>query len=326
MERAAAVASRRREAAPAASLSRRAAVLAPLAMLAACATSRFTPRAVALPGRVWDVASRRFVAPSDACAQIAGAQVALLGETHDNPLHHQIQRAILEAMVRAGKRPAIAMEQIDVEWQGDVDRAIARGATAEAIATAGHVSRGWDWTLYAPIAAFAIERGLPLVALGLSRDRTRAIISRGLDALGTGEAARLALDRTWSATRNATLRAEIVQGHCGEDTPIVGKLVDVQRAKDAVMADRILAHAAKGVAAILGRGHVRKDLDVTLYLAARDPRLHVVALALVEEDPQAKAAEDYAEAAPGRFDLVWFTPRAAREDPCAAFKGLPASR
>lgn len=303
---------------------RRALCLAPLAALAACAADRIAPRGAALAGRAWDVAARRFVEPAEARARIAAAPVALLGETHDNPAHHRIQRSILEQALHAGRRPALAMEQIDLEWQVPVDQAIAGGASAARVGEVAHATRGWDWPLYAPIVALAISNALPVVALNLPRERTRRLVAAGLDSLGPDEATRLALAATWNAQREAALHREIVQGHCGDDSPIVAKLVQVQRAKDAVMADRILAHAGRGVVATIGRGHARRDLGVPLYLAARAPALRVLSLGLTEIDPDARGVEDYAESRPGRFDLLWFTEPAAREDPCLAFKGVPA--
>ena len=305
---------------------RRAFCLASLAALAACAADRVPARPASLAGRAWDVAARRFVKTAEARARIAAATVALLGETHDNRTHHEIQRSILAEALRMGRRPALAMEQIDLEWQADVDRAIANGASPAQIGVAAHATRGWDWPAYSPMVALAMSNRLPVVALNLPRERTRRIVGEGLDALGPGEATRLALTATWNPQRNARLRREIVQGHCGDDSPIVDKLVDVQRAKDAVMADRILEASARGVVAILGRGHARRDLGVPLYLAARAPALQVLSLGLVEIDPQAHGVEDYPEARRGRFDLLWFTEAARREDPCLAFKGVPVPR
>ena len=40
------------------------------------------------------------------------AEVVYLGELHDNPQHHAIQARILEAMLAAGARPALAFEMI----------------------------------------------------------------------------------------------------------------------------------------------------------------------------------------------------------------------
>lgn len=276
-------------------------------------------------GQVWDSARLRFAPPAEVERAVARADIALLGETHDNPRHHAIQLRLLRAAVAAGRRPAVAFEQIDAQWQGELDAAIARGASASALAAAGHVSTGWSWPLYAPIAGFALESRLPIVAIGFSRERARRVVAEGFSALGPGEAARLALEGRWDALRNAHLRREIVEGHCGEDGPIVDKLVLAQRARDAVMADRILAHAGDGVVAILGRGHARADIAVPLYIAARAGGRRGVSVGIAETRPGARRPEDYPETAPGRFDFVWFTAAASRPDPCEGFR-LPGGK
>lgn len=303
-------------------MKRRELLLAALGAASGCAGPRTDPASAPLAGRAWDTRARRFLTLREVERRIVSADCALLGETHDNPAHHRAQLRLLGTAVAAGKHPALAMEQIDTEWQAAVDRTLDGAATPETIRREAHVSAGWEWPLYAPLVAFAIEQRLPIVALNLARSRTGRIVDEGLErSLGHGEIARLALDRTWNATREAALESEIVQGHCGEGGPIVARLAQVQRAKDAVMADRILAHDARGVVAILGRGHARADLGVPLYLAARAPRLAVVTLGLVEHDSAAREPADYEEAAPGLFDMVWFTARVARPDPCASFKG-----
>jgi len=293
--------------------------------LGACAPSRGTIFDAPPAGLAWDSARLRFAAPAEVEHAVARADVALLGETHDNPEHHAIQLRLLRAAVASGRRPAVAFEQVDAEWQPDIDAAIARGTTAAALAAAGHVSTGWSWPLYEPIAAFALAARLPIVALGFSRERARRIVAEGFSALGPGEAARLALERRWNALRNARLRRDIVEGHCGEDGPIVDRLVLAQRARDAAMADRILAHEGRGVVAILGRGHARADIAVPLYIAARSGATRVVSLGIAETRPEATRPEDYPETAPGRFDFVWFTPAASRPDPCEGFR-LPGAR
>ena len=293
--------------------------------LGACAPSSGTIFDAPPAGSAWDNARLRFALPGDVERAVAGADIALLGETHDNRRHHAIQLRLLHAMVAAGRRPAVAFEQIDAEWQGSVDAAIARGTDASAIAAAGHVSPGWSWPLYAPIAAFALEARLPIAAIGFSRERARRVVAQGFSALGPGETARLALEAPWNALRNVQLRREIVEGHCGEDSAIVDRLVLAQRARDAVMADHLLATGGDGVVAILGRGHARADIAVPLYIAARAGAKRVTSLGIVETRPEATRPEDYPETAPGRFDFVWFTPAASRPDPCGGFR-LPAGK
>src|SRR5215218_1095760 len=78
------------------------------------------PGAPALEGRIWDVRARAFVSAQDVYARAARATYVILGETHDNPEHHRLQRQALEAL--PGPR-ALAMEQFDSEHQAAIDAA-----------------------------------------------------------------------------------------------------------------------------------------------------------------------------------------------------------
>lgn len=295
--------------------------LTALLFLAGCAAPRLSLLEHPLAGRVWDVSERRFVSPAEAEERIAAADIALLGEIHDNPAHHQIQLQLFKHAIARGRRPALAMEQFDTDWQGAIDAASAPGVHSMAIAEAGRLGKGWEWPLYRPLVALALKERLAIVAANLSRPRARAIAGGGFPALGEGEAERLALDLEWTTKQNATLRRMLVEGHCGQDDPMVDRLVPVQRAKDAVMADRILS-SRDGAVAIIGRSHARADIGVPLYLQDRAPEKRLVSLGLVEVEAGRNDPTQYPDAAPGLHDLVWFTPRALRPDPCANFKGV----
>lgn len=290
------------------------------AALAGCAAHPLTLQAHPLAGRVWDVAGARFIEPAEAERRVATSDIALLGETHDNPAHHAIQLRLLRAVLASGRRPALALEQLDTEWQDAVDAARAAAADAGAIAAAGKFAKGWDWDLYQPLVALAVEYRLPILAANLSRARTRGLGSEGLAALGEGEAQRLGLLPEWPAPRRAVMRQLLVEGHCGHDSPMIDKLVDVQRARDAVMADVLVNAGAAGAVAIIGRGHARADLGVPLYLQQRAADRRVLSLGLVEVSADKHEPSAYPGAAVGNHDLVWFTPRAVRPDPCEEFK------
>src|SRR5262249_56610074 len=62
-----------------------------------------------------------------------GAEVVFLGEQHDNPAHHDGQARVLEALVTAGARPAVAFEMLDAEQQAAVDQALAEGLSGAAL-------------------------------------------------------------------------------------------------------------------------------------------------------------------------------------------------
>ena len=279
-------------------------------LLGACASPRLMLSDHPLAGRIWDPGANRFVGEDEVAGRIDASDIVLLGETHDNPAHHEIQLRLLEKAA-SRRRPALALEPIDSEHQAAIDAA---RDSAEAIAKAGKVASSWEWNLYAPLVSFALVRGLPIVAANLSRPRAREIGAQGLESLGAQEPRRLALETTWNAQRNATLRKILMDAHCGKDFPHIDGMIVSQRARDAVMADRILARAP--VVAIIGRGHARKDFGVPIYLAQRAPGRKVLSIGLVEVQEKVARPADYDEAAPDVHDLVWFTPRAERKDPC----------
>jgi uncharacterized iron-regulated protein len=251
------------------------------------------------PGNIWDTRGGKFVAAEEVFARAAGAKHVILGETHDNPEHHRLQRAALERL--AGPR-ALALEQLDSEYQAAIDAAQASGADAEAIADAGRFDRqGWNWPLYRPLVEFAVEHRWPIIAANLSRTEARRIVSNPA-ASGLAPAPQLA----------SALERDIAESHCGQPPPpgLLAGMVEAQRARDARMATLLRAPSVL----ITGIGHARRDRGVPLYLPASD----VLSIAFVEAQPGKTAPQDYFDgfSAPERFDYLWFTPRAERPDPC----------
>jgi uncharacterized iron-regulated protein len=293
-------------------------LIASIAVFAGCAGHGEPTASHPLAGRIWDVSAQRFIDAQEAERRVAGADYALLGETHDSRAHHQIQRMLLDRVTAQGRTPALVMEQIDTDRQSSVD-AVRNTADAAAIARAGGVAPGWNWPLYEPVVALALERRLAIVAGNLSRERARQVGRNGIASLGASEVERLALESSWNAARNALLRHSMVEGHCGHEPPGADAMVAGQRARDAVLADRILASGEAGAVVILGRGHARADVGVPLYLAQRAPGKRVVSLGLVEVAKGHNTPGEYPDAARGVHDLVWFTPRTSRHDPCEGF-------
>ncbi|HTO46049.1 MAG TPA: ChaN family lipoprotein [Burkholderiales bacterium] len=276
-----------------------------------------------LVGTIWDARERRSATRATLEAACAQADFVLVGETHDNPDHHRLQLELLEAIVRAGRRPAVALEQFDREHQAALDRArTERPGDAGSVADAAQFDRrGWHWTFYEPMVAFALRNDLPLVAANLSRRDAVAVVERGYDALGRDLSGRLGLSQPLGAALAQAMEAVVREGHCGNlPESVVPRMVAAQRARDAVMADALLAQASAGAVLIAGNGHVRRDLGVPLQLAARAPRRGVLAVGIVEVVEGMARAEDYVAPAAGdapQFDFVVFTPRTARPDPCA---------
>jgi len=248
-------------------------------------------------------------------ARLRGDTIALLGEIHDNADAHRMRLAMLGRALAAGWRPAIAMEQFDLPRQADIDRA-RREAPRDAqhvIDLAAPSRSGWDWALYRPVIALALDHDLPLLAANLSSADTGKIVRGGYtDVFDADRLAALGLDRLVAPDWQAAQEREIDAGHCGLlPAAMWPAMARAQFARDAVMADLLRTHADRGIVLIAGNGHVRRDIGVPRRLGVADLR-RVLAIGFLEADESPVSADAY--------DAVVRVPPAPRRDPCAALK------
>ena len=307
-----------------------------LAGLAACATARVAigpwqaplGREHPLTGRVLDTRTGRFVT-ADAMVQAAAtARFVLLGEKHDNPDHHQIQAAVLRAILATSRRPIVAFEMFTPDDAPALARFLGtapRDATGLGAAV-DWKNNGWpDWAYYQPIAQAALDAGVPIVAANLTQATARALARGQRAALPANLAEHYALDQPPSAALQAALTTEIREAHCGHfPADRVDGMVLAQRARDSALAESLVAGADGGVL-IAGTGHVRNDRGVPAYLRRRVPDATIATLAPLEVRTEWTQPSDYARAYGGAlpFDWVWFTPGMDDDDPCARFRRPP---
>lgn len=277
-----------------------------------------------LVGVAWDVAKGEALSPVALARRLARERFVGLGERHDHPDHHALQAFLLRELVAAGRRPAVAFEMFDASQQAAIDqhRSVSPADAAGLGAATGFETSGWpDWSLYAPIAAVALEAGLPVLAANLGRDETRRLSREGAEALDPALAERLDLATPLPESERSAIEAEIVEGHCGHaPASALPRMVQVQRARDAHMARTLLDAGAKADGAVLvaGNGHVRRDHGVPARLASFAPGERVASVGLLEVVAGSESPSEYAP--DGRYDYVIFTPRRDDEDACAKFR------
>ena len=281
-----------------------------------------------LAGRIWDVAAGAFIERQTLIDRLAGGRFVLLGERHDNPDHHRLQTWILQALIAAGRRPAVGFEMFTADDAPAIARHLAASPTdAGGVARAVDWQRsGWpDWAMYEPIVAAALQAGLPIIAANASPATVRALGQHGPAALPADLAARLGIDRPAAAEAQAAMAEDIREVHCGYASgPRVDAMILVQRLRDAQMAESLTrAGQPDGGVLIAGAGHVRRDYGVPTYLAGHESGSEVISVAFLEVDQHVFEAAAYATRFRRRtlpFDYVWFTPRADDQDPCTAFR------
>ena len=274
-----------------------------------------------LVGKIWDMKSRSFIDESTLLARANKADVLLLGETHDNPLHHELQQKLLIARIASGARPALMMEQLDIDTQSSIDHALNGSNRAEVLDNVTKLIKFADRQYYRPFLAIAMDNRLPVIAANIPSQRLQPVIWDGFAAYDAGELKRLDVEQVWSESRQQYLIRHMGGAHCGQlREGLRAGLSRSQRLRDALMVDSAVSSIDRGVVGIVGSSHARRDVGLPIYFAARAPTAHVYSIAFVEvvrgrTDPSTYKTESATGSVP--FDAIWFTPSIARSDPCA---------
>jgi len=294
------------------------------AALAAPPTPATDASAHPLAGAILRVADGAEITPETLAAELGAADVAFLGEAHDNPEHHAAQAWLTAEIAPA----ALAFEMIGREREGTLSRLRAEGASRAALGAALEwENSGWPaWDLYAPIleaAPYAVVTG----AL-IGREASGAAMRDGAEAAGRAAlgaaVARYGLAAPLAQAEAEAATAEQIGAHCGAlPADVAARMVEAQRLRDAALADAALRGRALGdggrVVVITGAGHARADRGAPRALASAAPDLSVASLILAEV---AEGREDWRDYGPGGragADYIWFTAAAPREDPCEAY-------
>ncbi len=251
-------------------------------------------------------------------ARASLARVVYLGETHDNSVHHAHQARVLQAMLRAGARPALAFEMLTQDQQPEVAEAM-RGSDGTPLdARLRWRERGWpDFAMYQPLFELALTDRLPVLAADLDLPTVRRIAKEGLGVLPGAERDRVASRLRPDPEREARLEREIAEAHCGLlPAAAIPFMAQAWHARNVVMARHIGQALDEGrrVVVIVGRGHLdRGGLPDQLHALRPGTRQLIV---------------DFVEAAPGeslpgpRSSYIrWLTPGVERGDPCAPLRG-----
>ena len=239
---------------------------------------------------------------------LPAADVVLLGEVHDNPVHHAHQAIAVEALDPS----AVVFEMLSPDQAARVTPRLL--ASEEALgAVLGWEASGWPgFSMYYPI--FVAAGDAAIVGAAAPRAEVRAAAEAGAGAVFGAGAARFGLDAPLPAPQQMLREAGQLMAHCNAlPSEALPGMVEAQRLRDAWLARAALAaleETGGPVVVITGNGHARRDWGVPGLLEVAAPDVEVLALGQFE---------DAAEADPP-FDLWLVTDPVERPDPCAAFR------
>jgi len=241
-------------------------------------------------------------------AQMRNADIVILGENHDNAIHHEGQAALIKRI----QPKAVVFEMLTPLMATQVN-AYAKDDLRPLGSEIGWEAAGWpDFAIYLPVfEALGTARA---VGAALPRNAVREAFEAGAAAVFEGDAARFGLQDALPEEETQARQRMQFDAHCAAmPLDLMGGMVEAQRLRDAHFAARtLLALDAYGgpVVVITGNGHARKDWGMPHALAVAAPDVTVFSVGFVE---------DLVGDTDARFDLAIPTEAAPRGDPCAAF-------
>lgn len=281
---------------------------APATPASATAAAEPAPVGTYAAHRVFDTRRRRFIDLETLIARIAkDADVAFLGEFHNDAGTHVLQAAVLQGVQRRREgKVVLALEMFERDVQAQVDQYIS-GSIDEPTFLAQ--SRPWPnyRSDYRPMLEFAKQQQWPVIAGNVPRRLAQVVARRGLAALDSLPES----DKPFVARENVCPRNEYwerfretmgdMSGHGMQMTPdqleaMVWRTYQAQCVKDEAMAESIVAaRSTHGTLVIHANGAFHSDyrLGTAERVKRRDPRARqiVVSFAPVRDLDAANGRE-----------------------------------
>ncbi|HAA03903.1 MAG TPA: hypothetical protein DCZ69_19005 [Syntrophobacteraceae bacterium] len=243
-------------------------------------------------------------------SDLAAQQVIYLGETHSNPVDHDIQLRILTALRDRGGNLLVGMEMFPRSVQPWLGQWSTGELKEEAFLEATGWERNWGFpvALYRPILEYCRDRHIRILGLNAPPEVVRRIAQYGLDRLDPAERLQVAkdFDRSNVKHREAILaqyrQHMAMHGTKGD----FDSFYDAQLAWEETMAETLAAEFASHpapdlVLVLIGNGHIEYRYGVPLRTERRFPHSFKTVIPVPLNANEGVLDRDMA-------DYVWITP------------------
>jgi uncharacterized iron-regulated protein len=135
-----------------------------------------------IPQRVYDSNEKRFGDFESMIWELSRTDVVFVGEQHNDPATHRLERAILEGLARRRGNIVVAMEMFERDVQQTLDDYLTGRVSEEDFLKS---SRPWPGYLtdYRPLVEFAKAHGWRVIASNLPRPYASKVSKQGLTAV-----------------------------------------------------------------------------------------------------------------------------------------------
>ena len=187
-------------------------LLAAALLSAGCAGKGFGEHSGPEPGQLIEPDGTA-VADAFFLRRALAADYILIGENHDNPLHHQVQARLIQAL--APMRPAVGLEMLPVESNPALERFRQGAIPLDDLPQALDWQNAWgfDFGLYRPVFAVLGEEKIPTRGLNVPNRVIKALRQKGMEGLSTGDRALLPQPIAFPPQEQREKLAEVFRMH-----------------------------------------------------------------------------------------------------------------
>jgi aminopeptidase N len=252
------------------------------------AYSRPTARAVAI---------NKTESLKDIFPELADKRVIYVGEHHTNFAHHMNQLQIIKTLHETGHKIAVGMEMFQRPCQQAIDDYLSGKIDERTFLERSDYFSKWryDYNLYKPILDYIKQEKIPLIALNIDGDITRAVACTGIHSLSDEAKAQLPSESDFSDEHYREDLRIIFSQHPEPDfNNNFDFFLQAQILWDETMAQTahqfLEQHPDRKLVILAGNGHVRHKYGIPLRLYRRSQEPFTV---ISQDDEVEEGIADY---------------------------------
>ncbi len=235
----------------------------------------------------------RQLSPHELAQQIKDHDYILVGESHDNLCDHEVQASIIDLLGREDVDLVLGLEMVNVRKHKVLEEFNQGGMTLEELPERLHWDQNWgyDFDLYRPVFARALEHSVPVKALNVPSEIVRKISHYGLEGLDQEEMLYLPReiippprDQLDHLERQYEIHLEFIP----EDRAELEHFIQAQSVWDSQMAGMASywrQRTSRTVLILAGNEHVRRGWGIEHRLLEIDPDASITRVVPVR-DPE----------------------------------------
>lgn len=237
-------------------------------------------------GQLIDLKTNQSISVEQLLSQLSTQDYILIGEEHDQQLHHQIELYLFKQLAQKMKLHSVAFEMLQVDQQPLINKIQFSRTTFSSDDEWKKAIKWkkWDWTMYRNLIIEGLQSNSHVLATNLTVQEVEILLQGAHPLKGT-----------FSISNKVKHKIAQLLSSANQHLPYpIENMVSVQQFRDRRMAEQLIKNALSTSLLIAGNHHVNKEIGVPLHIAEYDKTKKVAVLMLkTEKEDITSSQADY---------------------------------